>query len=67
MVCALRPAGKAFYFWGDIQRLKGPYISNFSVIVGQGFLFFFYLEANYNLGAAALKVKNIYAHADHAL
>lgn len=33
------------FIFGDISRLKGPYISNFCVIVGQ----VFYLEENYSL------------------
>ena len=38
------PVVKPFIF-GDIWRLKGPYISNFCVIVGQ----VSYLEENYSL------------------
>lgn len=34
------------FIFGDIWRLKGPYISNFFIIVGQ----VFYLEENYSLG-----------------
>lgn len=33
------------FIFGDIWRLKGPYISNFCIIVGQ----VFYLEENYSL------------------
>lgn len=33
------------FILGDIWRLKGPYIHNFSIIVGQ----VFYLEENYTL------------------
>lgn len=32
------PLVEPFIFAGDIWRLKGPYISNFSVIAGRGFL-----------------------------
>lgn len=36
------------FIFGDTWRLKGPYISNFSIIVGQ----VFYLEENYTLDGA---------------
>lgn len=39
------------FIFGDIWRLKGPYISNFCVIVGQ----VFYLEENYTLDGCALR------------
>ncbi len=43
------------FIFGDIWRLKGPYISNFCVIAGQ----VFYLEENYSLDGALSGGENL--------
>lgn len=43
------------FIFEDIWRLKGPYMSNFCVIVGQ----VFYLEENYSLNAVLSGGENL--------
>lgn len=54
LVCALRPAGEAFYFCGGYSEIKGPIYLQFLCYCRTGFFTF---EENYNLGAAALKAR----------
>lgn len=56
-VCARAAWRYSPFIFGDIWRLKGPYISNFTIIVGR----VFHLEENYTLDGSREKCCSVFA------